>query len=236
MADPLTWNLLATAVSVAVLHTALGPDHTLPFVMLARARRWSLARTLAITAVCGLGHVLSSLALGGVGLAIGASAGWLERVEGSRGDLAAWAMVVFGGAYALWGVRHAWRERRHLQLHSHDGHVHLHVQGQPGHDHAEPSEREGSTKFWALFVLFALGPCEPLIPLFFLPASEGRWTLALATGATFSVATLATMVALVGFAHAGLARVPFRRAERWAHSLAGAVIAASGLAVLYLGL
>ncbi|NIR37211.1 MAG: hypothetical protein GWN73_15615, partial [Actinobacteria bacterium] len=57
------WSLLAAAVGVAVTHTALGPDHYLPFVMLARARKWSWARTLTVTGICGLGHVASSVLL-----------------------------------------------------------------------------------------------------------------------------------------------------------------------------
>ena len=56
-------NLIAAALGIAVAHTALGPDHTLPFVMLARAGRWSLRRTLAVTLACGAGHVASSLLL-----------------------------------------------------------------------------------------------------------------------------------------------------------------------------
>ena len=42
-----------TAASIGVVHTLLGPDHYLPFVALARTRRWSTARTAAVTAACG---------------------------------------------------------------------------------------------------------------------------------------------------------------------------------------
>ena len=247
--DALTVNLLASAAIVAVVHTALGPDHTLPFVMLSRARRWSLRKTLWITGLCGLGHVASSLVLGGVGVALGASTGTIEGLELGRGDLAAWAMVVFGAVYALWGLRQAIRARRGLELHRHDGDVHLHAHGADEHSHAPqhghslllaPRHSHAvdarSATFWSLFVVFVLGPCEPLIPLFFLPASEGNWALAAWTGAVFCVATLATMLALVALALAGLKPLRLAFLERWTHSLAGAVIAASGLAVLYGGL
>ena len=123
--DPLSTSALVGVVLVAVLHTAVGPDHYLPFVMLARARRWSMRRTLGVTAVCGVGHVASSLLLGGLGLALGRSVGDLEQLEGQRGELAAWARVAFGLAYALWGVRHAWRRRRGLHLHGHAGRVRM---------------------------------------------------------------------------------------------------------------
>ena len=51
--DGASLSVLIGAVSVAFFHTLLGPDHTLPFIVLARARGWSMARTLAITFVCG---------------------------------------------------------------------------------------------------------------------------------------------------------------------------------------
>jgi hypothetical protein len=234
-ADPLTLNLLATAAAVAVVHTAVGPDHTLPFVMLARARRWTMRRTLLVTGACGLGHVASSLLLGGLGVVAGVSTRALTGVEEGRGSLAAWAMVAFGAAYAVWGLRRAWRRRRGIQVHEHAGEVHVHAHGaqRHGHDHAVPAR---SASFWTLFLVFVLGPCEPLIPLFLLPASEGRWLLAASAGAVFTLATLATMLALVAAAYAGVRVLPLERMERWAHSLAGAVIAASGLAVIYGGL
>src|SRR5512134_3943956 len=101
--DALSWSVLSAAAAVALVHTALGPDHFLPFILLARARRWSRKRTLAITALCGLGHVASSLLLGLIGIAVGASVGVVDRVESFRGNLAGWALVAFGTVYATWG-------------------------------------------------------------------------------------------------------------------------------------
>lgn len=245
-ADALTLNLVGSAALVAIVHTAIGPDHTLPFVMLARARRWSLRRTLLVTAACGAGHVASSLALGALGVAAGASTQALEGLEISRGALAAWGMVVFGAAYALWGIRQALRRSHAIELHAHGGAVHVHAHAGHGHAHllaghaphhgvSEDAPQRSAT-FWTLFLVFVLGPCEPLIPLFFLPASEGRWELAAWTGAVFSLVTIATMLVLVGGACAGMRLLPLERLERWSHGLAGLVIAGSGLAVLYGGL
>ena len=38
-------SLLAAAFGVGVVHTLLGPDHYLPFIMLAKARGWSRWRS-----------------------------------------------------------------------------------------------------------------------------------------------------------------------------------------------
>jgi sulfite exporter TauE/SafE len=233
--DGLTLTMVFGAAGVALLHTAIGPDHYLPFVMLGRARRWSLRKTLAITALCGLGHVLSSLLLGGIGIAAGVAIGAIEEVEGSRGELAAWALFWVGIAYALWGVRHARRRRIGLEIHRHGEVVHLHGDGDHGHGHVHARAGEGTT-FWALFIVFVLGPCEPLIPLFALPASQGDWGAALVAGLVFGVVTIAAMLAITAAMLAGAARLPLGPLERWSHALAGGVIASSAGAVLFLGL
>ena len=232
--DGVSSSALAGVALVAMLHAALGPDHYLPFVMLARARRWSLQRTLVVTGACGLGHVMSSLLLGGLGLALGSAVGTLEQIEGQRGELAAWALVAFGFAYALLGVRHAWRRRKGLELHGHTGHVHLHAGGDHRHAHAGKLRHERT--FWALFIVFLLGPCEPLIPFFVVPASQDRLGLALLMGLVFCLTTLGTMLVMVAAATKGVERLRLGALERWSHALAGTVLVGSGGAMLMLGL
>ena len=55
--------LVLTAASLGFVHTVLGPDHYLPFTVLAKARKWSISKTAVITCLCGAGHVLSSVVL-----------------------------------------------------------------------------------------------------------------------------------------------------------------------------
>ena len=227
-------SVLAAAAGIAFLHTVLGPDHYLPFIVLARARSWSMTRTLVVTAVCGLGHVASSILLGGIGVAFGVAVARIEGVEGGRGNLAAWALVAFGLAYALWGLRQALRRKGGIETHEHHGDVHLHSHGAAAHDHAHGMG--SNLTFWALFLIFVLGPCEPLIPLFVLPASRGDWGLAVATAVVFTLVTLVTMVSLTAAALAGSRQLRLGPLERWSHALAGTVVAASGLAILFLGL
>ena len=70
--------LLLTAVSVAFIHTLAGPDHYLPFIMMSKARNWSVVKTSWFTVLCGLGHVGSSIVLGLVGIAFGVA---LKKLE-----------------------------------------------------------------------------------------------------------------------------------------------------------
>jgi nickel/cobalt exporter len=214
--------LILTAASIGFIHTLLGPDHYVPFVAMGAARRWSTRKTLWITSLCGVGHVLGSVAIGVVGIGIGVSLHKLEWLEGVRGDAAAWLLTGFGLAYLAWGLKKAWRARPHTHAHVHgDGLFHEHK-----HDH-EP---------WALFVIFVLGPCEPLIPVLMYPASQHSVWGTVAVVLAFGAATIATMLGVVYLACRGLKRLPLDTAERYSHALAGAALSLCGLGIVFLGL
>ncbi len=229
---------MATAASVGVLHTLLGPDHYLPFVALARAGGWTRGKTLVVTALCGFGHVAGSVVLGSVGIALGLSLGRLEAFEASRGTVAAWGLIVFGLLYTVWGLRRAARGRTHAHWHGHaDGAAHQHPHDHAG-DHLHPHPGTGDRKMtpWVLFVVFVFGPCEALIPLLMFPAAtHSAGTLAMVTG-TFALATVATMLVTVSIALEGLRRIPLGGLERHAHTLAGLTILLCGVAMEFLGL
>src|SRR3989304_2199495 len=137
--------LLGTAATIGVVHTLLGPDHYVPFVAMSRALRWSAARTVWITLICGLGHVLSSVALGFLGIGLGLAVTRLEFWESYRGELAPWLLITFGLVFFVLGVRRAVRNRPHVHIHvhedgaahshphaHHDDHVHVHETDEPG--------------------------------------------------------------------------------------------------------
>lgn len=230
--------LAGTAATLGFVHTVLGPDHYLPFVAMAKARNWSRAKTVAITAVCGFGHVASSVVLGFIGILAGAAVFRLEALEAVRGNLAGWLLLAFGFAYFLWGLRRALRNRPHDHAHLHaDGTVHTHThRHQTAHAHVHAGANSDTLTPWVLFTIFVLGPCEPLIPLIMYPAAQASLATAAAVALVFSAVTIATMVTLVLGACFGLSRVPFPHAERYAHALAGLAILLCGGAIQFLGL
>jgi ABC-type nickel/cobalt efflux system permease component RcnA len=119
-----------------------------------------------------------------------------------------------------------------VHVHGHGNHEH----GHGDHEHAHDDESVSPTTFWVLFAIFVLGPCEPLIAFFMVPASEGNWTLAVTTAIAFTICTLATMLGMVALGLAGYRRLRLGRLERWSETLAGATVALCGLAILFLGL
>jgi len=230
--------LLVAAGSIAFFHTVLGPDHYLPFIVMSRAGRWSNLKTATITALCGVGHVLGSVVLGILGIAFGFAVAGLESLESSRGDIAAWALMAFGLAYLVWGLRIALRHKPHSHRHIHDnGTVHVHEHSHAGlhaHAHADPDSQ--SMTPWVLFTIFVLGPCEPLIPVLMYPAAQESIGGMAMVVLVFGTITILTMLGIVMATARGLAHLRLGPLERFSHALAGATILLSGLAVTFLGL
>jgi sulfite exporter TauE/SafE len=202
---------------------------------MARARRWSLSRTLRITLLCGVGHLAGSVALGLAGIALGLQLSSLTWLEGVRGSLAAWLLIGFGLAYTAWGLRQARRNRRHTHWHHHDGVTHVHEHSHhEAHAHVhEAQEPAKSLTPWVLFVIFILGPCEPLIPLLMYPAARVDAFGVIVVTAVFGIVTVLTMLATVAIALRGLKAFRFRRFERYGQALAGVTILACGLGIQF---
>lgn len=230
--------LYITAASIGFLHTLFGPDHYLPFIVMSRARRWSLKKTSLITFLCGIGHVMSSVILGVIGIIVGIGVMRLEVFEGFRGNLAAWALIGFGLAYFTWGLRQAIRNRPHRHIHIHeDGGDHAHIHShKETHVHVHDAQEKKSITPWILFTIFVLGPCEPLIPILMYPAAKNSIMGLIWVSAIFATVTISTMMGIVIIASFGINLIPLGRLERYGHATAGATIFICGMAIQFLGL
>ena len=210
----MTLALMLTAISIGIIHTLLGPDHYVPFIVLSKTRGWSVRKTAAITAACGAGHILSSVALGLVGAWLGISILKLEAFDGVRGSIATWAFIAFGLVYFAWGIGRAFSKKA-----------------------KEGISQKASLTAWTLFIIFVLGPCEPLIPVLMYPALSGGGVSAMfAVAAVFGIATIATMLTAVLSACYGLNFINIKSMQKWSHAAAGFAVLACGLSMQFLGL
>lgn len=229
--------LSATAVSLGFVHTILGPDHYLPFIVMSEAKKWPLRKTMMITFLCGLGHVLSSVVLGLVGIAVGISVNKLVHIESFRGNIAAWLFIAFGLVYTVISLRNLLRKRSHSHRHYHSGgeiHSHNHNHSEE-HTHIHETGKPSMTP-WILFLIFIFGPCEPLIPVLMYPAAQNNTAGAILVSILFSVVTIATMMGIVLAFKLGFTRINLKPVEKYANVIAGAMILFSGLAIQFLGL
>ncbi|MDR2887662.1 MAG: sulfite exporter TauE/SafE family protein [Bacteroidales bacterium] len=229
--------LSVTAVSLAFFHTLLGPDHYLPFIVLSEARKWTVRRTMLITFLCGVGHVLGSVILGMVGIAAGISVAKLVDAESVRGSIAAWLFIAFGLVYMMISVRNLIKNRRHTHSHNHSGcEEHRHEHSHSGaHTHVHETGAVKTTP-WILFLIFVFGPCEPLIPILMYPAARSNVAGAVFVSAVFAAVTIATMMLTVLAFKLGLNRINLKPVEKYSHLIAGATIFLSGMAIQFLGL
>ena len=230
--------LTITAASIGLFHTLLGPDHYLPFIVMARARKWPLSKTALITVLCGIGHVGSSVMLGIVGVALGLAVTRLESVESLRGGIAAWLFIAFGLVYFVWGLRRAIKNRPHRHAHVHeDQTAHLHEHGHHDeHTHVHEKEDVKNLTPWILFTIFIFGPCEPLIPILMYPAAKQSLLGLVWVVGVFAAVTVFTMLGIVLAGTFGISFLPLKRLERYSHALAGATIFLCGTAIRFLGL
>ena len=229
--------LLVTAVTAGFIHTLLGPDHYLPFIMISKARQWSLKQTLFTTIYCGLGHVGSSIIIGFVGIALGYGISLIESTNPMRGNLSGWAFFSFGFAYMVWGIFKAVKNKPHTHIHAHqNGEIHLHEHTHHT-DHAHLHEK--STRLltpWVLFIIFVFGPCEILIPLEMVTAANHDTKAIAAVALLFSITTVLTMCVAVTAGYYSLKVLPTGKIDRYMHAIAGATVCLSGFAILFLNM
>ena len=226
---------MSTAAAVAFLHTVVGVDHYLPFIVLGSTEQWSLRRTLLWTASCGVAHVLATLLLVLLAAMFGWAIGGIEWMNQFRGDLAAYILIGFGILLAAFDLLRGGAHHCHLHVHE-DGtvhaHAHRHSEGdhQPHHEIGRPLANQRT--FWVLFLVFALGPCEALVPLILAPALGHQIALGIVICAVFSIVTISTMCMLVLLGRWGLHIVHFERLVDRGRALAGAAICLSGALIL----
>jgi nickel/cobalt transporter (NicO) family protein len=229
--------LSVTAISIGFIHTVLGPDHYLPFIVLSKAKNWTLKKTMLITFLCGVGHVLSSVVLGLIGIIVGVSVTKLVAIESFRGNIAAWLFIAFGLVYMIISIRNLTKNKKHSHSHFHmDGEKHLHDHDHHNeHTHIHQEEIVNTTP-WILFLIFIFGPCEPLIPILMYPAAQSNISGSILVSILFSAVTIGTMMSIVLIFKLGLNKLNLKPVEKYSHLIAGTMIFLSGLAIQFLGL
>lgn len=227
--------LIGSAIGIAVFHTVVGVDHSLPFVLLAKAEHWSVRRLWAVTAICGVAHVLSSVLLALGAIALGVAVDSVLGVEEKRGSVASWLLIAFGVTYGVWALVRRARGHSHAHIHVHeDGVVHNHDHHHRSR-HLHAHQRKTVVTTLALFIVFILGPCEFLIaPL--MASYQLGWFWVAMTALVFSLATIGTMLVVVTLAHWGLSMRRFSFLETHMHAIAGFTIALSGIAIQAFGI
>lgn len=226
-------TLILSAVTISCLHTATGPDHYLPFIVLSRSRKWTMSKTMMWTVICGFGHIFSSVIIGLISVALGWQLSKLTFFQDIRGNVSGWCLLFFGVAYLLWGLRQAYLNRAHKHFDVYEtGDIYVY-----NHKHGEVVYPQDRTKVtpWILFAIFVMGPSEPLVPLLFYSGTQHSTFQIAILISVFAVITVMTMVAMVLMGTYGYSFFKTEKMERYVPAIGGAVVTMCGIGMVFFG-
>ena len=115
-------------------------------------------------------------------------------------------------------------------------HYHAHLHAHKARSHNIEAPPSGSLTPWAIFIIFVLGPCEPLIPLLMFPAATQSVAGIFWVTGVFAIVTVFTMLGAVAIGQLGLERLRVPALARFGHSTAGATMLGCGIAIGWMGL
>jgi nickel/cobalt exporter len=240
--------LLIAAATVGFLHSIL-PDHWVPLAVVARTQRWTLIRTARVSLLASIGHVLTSIVLGGIIALVGLQ--FRKTFETQQGHIVGVVLVLTGIGFALWSLTgHGGHSHDHGVAHPHDhgehdarthldDHSHSHVHGhdhEHGDDHAHDHRPETSQSkmrgMAGILVPFgaAASPDLTILPIFLAASAVGIGTV-IGVLTAFSLVTLVTFVGLTVAATLAGYQVKGEWLENHGNSITAAVLIVIGAAV-----
>ncbi|MGA7297911.1 MAG: hypothetical protein WBW92_10425 [Rhodanobacteraceae bacterium] len=203
MTDGLLLTTLASGFGIAFLHTLI-PVHWLPYVLVGRARGWSLSHTLAVNVAGGVGHVLMTALLGALAMFVGV------HLDGLTRNVFPWLVA---GLLLLVGLYFLYRQFA--------GHTHDHGVSE---DHPALSEEASDrAATLALVTMLLLSPCEAFVPIYLTDVTEGLAGFLFLT-AVLAVSTISCMLLLTSLAWRGMVSPKMAGIKRWQSGLVGAML------------
>jgi putative Mn2+ efflux pump MntP len=203
--------LLAAVAIIGVLHTIV-PDHWAPIAVVARQQRWTRRQTAWTAAGAGLGHTLSTLAIGAIAWLVGVVAA--QRYSHYVNIASGIALIVFG----LWIAISALREARESQAELESEVV------------AEAKKIATRT---SIMLVLGSSPSVEALPTFFAAAKFGAWA-EIALAIVFAATTIGTYVVTCVLSAAGLEKLRLTPLERYGEVISGGFVAIVGAIFLFL--
>jgi hypothetical protein len=229
-----TTALLAAAAGVGFGHAIL-PDHWVPLAVLGRTRRYRLGRVARLAGLAGLAHVLVSIVLGGVIIAVGLQ--FRSAVQGAQDAIIGSVLILTGVGFVVLELtghgHHLGDGHSHHHHHDHDAHGHPHLLTPAQADERVASGEGRLHGLAAVMVPFgaAASPDLTILPVFLAATAAGTAT-AIGSLVVFAAVTITTIVSLTLVACFGGYQVHGEWLERWGNVLTALVLTGIGALVL----
>jgi nickel/cobalt transporter (NicO) family protein len=218
--------LIAAAAGVGIGH-AIMPDHWLPLAVLGRSQRYPLSRVARLSGLAGVAHVLVSVLLGAVIIAIGLQ--FRSSIEHAENTIVGCVLIATGLGFVAFELS----GRGHSHSHDHEQ-EHGHEHG-GGHSHPHPlTDTGGGLRGMAAIMIpfgAAASPDLTILPVFLAATAAGTGT-AVGSLFTFAVVTISTIVAMTVMATFGGYQVRGRWLEEWGNATTAATLIIIGTLVL----
>lgn len=228
--------LVVGAAAVGAIHSVL-PDHWVPLAVVARAQNWSLPRLARVSVLAAAGHVVTSLAIGGVVALVGLQ--FQKQIETQQGHIVGGVLVITGVGFLIWGL--TGRGRAHDPRSERLGPIRVRSEASTVQARADLVAAHSSRgtlvgQLAAIAVPFGAAASPDLT---FLPLAIGATAFGVgAVGAVLGVFALVTMVTFVGLTVAATVagyQMRSERLEQNANSITALVLIGIG-ALVYIGL
>jgi hypothetical protein len=217
--------LIAAAAGVGFGHAIL-PDHWVPLALVGRTRRYPLSRVARLSGLAGVAHVLVSIALGAVIIAIGLQ--FRSSIQHAQDTIVGCVLIATGIGFA------ALELTGHGHHHEHDHDDHDQDDDDHRHDHPHPDQREGRLSgIVAVMIPFgaAASPDLTILPVFLAATTAGVAT-AIGSLVVFGAVTIATIVSLTLAAARGGYEIRGQWLDRWGNVFTALVLMVIGALVL----
>lgn len=202
-------HLIIGSMILSLIH-AIIPNHWLPILVIARAEKWNQQELLAITALTGFFHVLSTLI---IGISFGVIGYKLsENYHFFTSTLAPSILIIIGLGYMVLEGRKG--------LH--------HEKAMP--ERMRPKSKRALVSTLCLAMLFS--PCLE-IDTYFITAGAHGWSGILAVSLVYFTITIAGLLLLVALAYKGMTQFNFSFLERHHQKITGLVLILLGLFTFY---
>jgi nickel/cobalt transporter (NicO) family protein len=222
--------LLAAAAGVGFGHAIL-PDHWVPLAVLGRTRRYPLSRVARLSGIAGVAHVLVSILLGGVIIAVGLQ--FRSTVHSAQDTIIGCVLILTGLGFAGLEVTGHGHHHEHHHAHDHGPHAHPHLARASEVDERVADEDGRLHGLASVMVPFgaAASPDLTILPVFLAATAAGVGT-AISSLLIFAAVTIVTIVSLTLIACFGGYRVQGQWLERWGNMFTALVLVVIGALVL----